>query len=70
MQQWRTAVTRFPPVHTILGLALLLHMVFALARLGGRSTLRMPPWELVQILLGLSIPFLLFPHMAATTLVN
>ena len=53
VQQWRTAVTRFP-----------------LARLADRSTLRMPPWELVQILLGLAIPFLLFPHMAATTLAN
>ena len=65
---WRTAVTRFPPVSILLGLALLTHIGLALEKLARRSTLRLPPWELFQIATGLSIPFLLFPHMVNTRL--
>lgn len=65
-QDWRTAVTRSLPGGIILGTALVTHVSFALVKLMRRSTVRMPPWELTQILLGLAIPFLLFPHIVNT----
>jgi adenylate cyclase len=65
-QSWRTAVTRSLPGGIVLGLALIAHIALALYKLVRRQTFRMPPWELVQILLGLSIPFLLFPHIVNT----
>jgi adenylate cyclase len=65
-QSWRTAVTRSVPGGIVLGLALLTHISLALAKLVNRRTYKMPPWEAVQILLGLSIPFLLFPHIVNT----
>ena len=42
-------------------MALVAHMSLALLKLANRSTLRLPPWELIQIVLGLLIPFLLLP---------
>ena len=33
-------------------------------------TLRLPPWELIQIGLGLLIPFLLFPHIVNTRIAH
>jgi adenylate cyclase len=66
VQQWRWAVTRSWPGTIILASALVTHVVLALDRLSDRSTLRLPPWELLQIVLGLSIPFLLFPHIVNT----
>jgi len=65
-QEWRLAVTRSLPGSIILGLALVTHIVLTLARFFRRNTLRMPAWEIAQIILGLSIPFLLFPHIVAT----
>ena len=50
----------------VLLMALLMHIALALYKLANRSTLRLPPWELVQIALGLLIPFLLFPHIVNT----
>jgi hypothetical protein len=42
----------------VLLMALVAHMSLALLKLVNRSTLRLPPWELIQIILGLLIPFL------------
>ena len=42
----------------------------ALFKLAKRTTLRLPPWELVQIVLGLLIPFLLFPHIVNTRIAH
>ena len=48
------------------GAALVTHLSLGLYKLAMRNTLRMPAWEAVQILLGLSIPFLLFSHIVNT----
>lgn len=66
VQQWRWLVTRSTLGTIVLGTALATHVVLALEKLMHRATLRMPAWELVQLLLGLSIPFLLFPHIVNT----
>lgn len=65
-QQWRTLVTRSLPGTVLLAAALLFHMGFGLWKLAGRSTFRLPAWELLQIGLGLFIPFLLLPHVVNT----
>lgn len=66
VQAWRQLVTRSLPGSIVLGLALVTHVSLALYKLANRSTLRLPPWELFQIGLGLLIPFLLFPHIVNT----
>jgi adenylate cyclase len=66
VQQWRWYVTRSLPGTFLLVMALLTHMSLALWKLANRSTLRLPPWELFQIALGLLIPFFLFPHIVNT----
>ncbi len=66
VQQWRWTVTRSWPGTIILLSALVTHISLALYKLAGRVTLRLPRWELLQVALGLSIPFLLFPHIVNT----
>jgi adenylate cyclase len=66
VEQFRTAITRSTLGTVVLSLALATHILLALAKLVGRSTLRMPAWELVQIITGLTIPLLLFPHIIGT----
>jgi adenylate cyclase len=66
LQQWRWLITRSLLGTFVLLLALVLHVTLALAKLANRATLRLPPWELFQIGLGLFIPFLLFPHIVNT----
>ena len=66
VDEWRRYVIRSLPGTFILLLALIVHITLALYKLAGRSTLRLPPWELLQIALGLIIPFLLFPHIVNT----
>ena len=65
-QKWRWAVTRSMSGTIVLAAALVMHIALALYKLARRSTLRMPPWELVQLVGGLTIPFLLFPHIVNT----
>lgn len=66
VQDWRLAVTRSVPGSIVLGLALVVHITLALAKLVRRNTLAMPVWEFTQIVLGLIIPLLLFPHIVNT----
>ena len=66
VQQWRWLVTRSWPGSIILASALVTHIVLALDKLSDRMTLRLPTWELVQLILGFSIPFLLLPHIVNT----
>src|SRR5471030_2621177 len=66
VQQWRWVVTRSWPGTVVLLAALLTHISLALYKLAGRATLRLPRWEMIQLLLGLTIPFLLFPHIVNT----
>ncbi|MGX9351334.1 adenylate/guanylate cyclase domain-containing protein [Shimia sp. W99] len=65
-QDWRRAITRSALGGLLLYAALFTHAGLALWRLARRNTLRMPPWEAVQILLGLTIPLLLTVHVVHT----
>lgn len=69
-QGWRTMVTRSVPGTFVLLAALVTHMTLALVKLAGRATLRLPPWEIIQIALGLAIPFLLLPHIVNTRIAH
>jgi adenylate cyclase len=66
VQQLRWTVTRSLPGSLILLAALVTHIGLALYKLAGRATLQLPRWEFIQVLLGISIPFLLFPHIVNT----
>jgi adenylate cyclase len=66
VQGWRLAVTRSWPGVFVLAAALIIHIVFGLKNLLGRRTLRLPSWELAQLILGLAIPFPLLPHIIDT----
>ncbi|MGE0630645.1 MAG: adenylate/guanylate cyclase domain-containing protein [Hyphomicrobiaceae bacterium] len=69
-QQVRIAVTRSWPGTIILLFALITHIVLALAKVAERRTWNLPPWELLQLALGLLIPFLLFPHIVNTRIAS
>lgn len=70
LDRWRTVVTRSWAGTIILAAALLIHIFFALWKVAMRTTYRLPWWELLQIVLGLLIPFLLFPHIVNTRVAN
>lgn len=70
IDRWRVLVTRSLPGTIILAAALVIHIVFALYKVATRTTFRLPWWELLQIVLGLLIPFLLFPHIVNTRIAN
>ncbi len=70
LDRWRTVVTRSLPGTIILAAALVIHILLALYKVATRTTFRLPWWELVQIGLGLLIPFLLFPHIVNTRIAN
>jgi adenylate cyclase len=70
VQKWRWAVTRSLPGTIVLALALVTHIALALFKLAFRTTLRIPRWELIQLLLGLAIPFLLLPHIVNTRIAH
>lgn len=70
IDRWRVWVIRSLPGTIIFASALVVHITLALYKLANRSTLRLPPWELVQILFGLLIPFLLFPHIVNTRIAH
>jgi adenylate cyclase len=63
---WRTAITRSAVGTVVLALALIVHAGAALAKIAYRRTFRLPTWEWLQLLLGLSIPLLLLPHIVNT----
>jgi adenylate cyclase len=70
VQAWRQVVTRSLPGTIVLALALVTHMALGLFKLARRTTLRLPPWELFQLGLGLLIPFLLLPHIVNTRIAH
>ena len=69
-QSYRVAVTRWPPIALLLGFCLLTHILLALGKLARRATLRMPFWEGFQLIMGLSIPVLIFPHIVDQRLLS
>ena len=46
--------------------ALIVHALLGVYALWMRKTLRMPAWELAQLVLGLAVPLLLIPHVFGT----
>lgn len=62
----RTGVTRSTLGSAILIAALVCHILYAIARILSRATLRLKGWEIGQIALGFAIPILLFPHLVNT----
>lgn len=66
MQSWRRAFWRSAPGTMALYGAFAVHIGFAIYRILRRRTWRMPPWEALQLALGLAIPYLLLTHVLAT----
>jgi adenylate cyclase len=60
------AVWRNPVGEILLLLSLLVHVALALWKTARRRTFRLPVWQWAQLLLGLSIPWLLIPHVVGT----
>ncbi|MBI1779530.1 MAG: adenylate/guanylate cyclase domain-containing protein [Proteobacteria bacterium] len=61
---------RFPPVSVVFYTAFGTHILLALWSIYRRRSLRMPPWEAAQLLLGLSIPPMLLQHYFGTRLAH
>lgn len=68
--QFLQAFWRFPPVNIILYAALLAHFIAACTKLFQRRTLKMPPREWAQTVLGFSIPFLMAGHILRTRIAS
>ena len=66
VQDWRTAVWGSAPGTVLLAGAFLVHVALALWKTARRRTLRMPPAEAAQLVLGLAIPLLLAKHVVGT----
>jgi adenylate cyclase len=67
---WFLALWRNPAGTFILYGALVTHPALALWALYQRRHLRMPVWEAVRLVLGLSIPLFLVSHIAGTRLAH
>jgi len=67
---WALVVWRSGPGTVLLYGAFLTHLSLGLWSLYRRRTLRMPPWEAAQLVLGLAIPPILLFHMSGTRLAD
>ena len=65
---WFLALWRNPVGTCALYGSLLIHVALAFLRLYQRRSLKMPGWEMTQLLLGLAIPPLLVQHILGTRL--
>ncbi len=63
---WFLALWRNPLGTALLYGALTIHVALALYSIYSRRSLRMPPWQAFQIILGLTIPLFLISHLAGT----
>ncbi len=66
VQEIRVAAWRSWPGTALLAGSALIHVVLALYKTARRRTVRMPAWEVVQLFLGLCIPYYLIQHLVAT----
>jgi adenylate cyclase len=67
MDEWRWVLSwQFAGGWIIILAAALAHSAHALWSLYDRRVMRMPSWQLMQLVLGLSIPFLLVDHVLGT----
>src|SRR2546426_4934191 len=69
-RDWFLLLWRNPLGTAVLYGALASHVALALWSLYRRRRLRMPIWEAVQLLMGLTIPFLLTTHVVGTRLAH
>jgi adenylate cyclase len=60
------AVWRTVPATLLLYAAFAVHVVLAVHKLWRRRSLKMPPWEMAQVVLGFLIPFWLVVHIVGT----
>jgi adenylate cyclase len=67
---WMLTFWRTPPVSLALYGAFVTHLALGLWALYRRRTLRMPVWEALQLVFGLSIPVLLLSHFVGTRLTD
>src|SRR5262245_38004193 len=67
---WFLGIWRNPLGTALLYASFVVHPLNAFWSIYRRRTLRMPPWEATQILLGLTIPPLLAAHFAGTRLAH
>lgn len=67
-REWFLALWRNPIGTAVLYGALIVHWLLGLWLIYRRRTLRMPPWEATQIVLGLAVPPLLAAHVVGTRL--
>jgi adenylate cyclase len=67
---YTTEVWQFPPIEILLLASLVTHFLLACGRVTSRRSLRLRKSEWAQMLLGLSIPFLLFRHIIATRIIE
>ncbi len=70
VQSWRYELWHSRVGTAVLYGALVVHPFFALLRVAQRRTFRMPPREMLQIVLGLAIPLALIDHIAGTRLMG
>lgn len=63
MQGWRKVVTRSWVGSVLLLAAFLTHILLGLYKTALRLTWKLPPWEMLQIVSGLSIPLFLITHV-------
>jgi hypothetical protein len=61
-----TAVWRAAPATLLLYAAFAIHVVLAVHKLWRRRSLKMPAWEMAQVVLGFLIPFWLVVHIIGT----
>lgn len=66
VQNWRYELWHSWPGTIVLYGAFIIHPLFALVRVAQRRTFKMPLREMLQIALGLAIPFLLVDHIVGT----
>jgi adenylate cyclase len=67
MDRWRAILSwQFPGGWIVILGAAFVHAAHALWSLYDRRVLRMPAWQFMQLLLGLSIPFLIAEHVIGT----
>lgn len=65
-QAIRLSVTRSMLGGAIIIAAAAVHVLYALARISERATMKLRTWEVTQIALGFAIPILLIPHVVGT----
>jgi len=66
MEDFHDLLGKVWPIFWLVPFAILTHVSLGLWKLFKRNTLKMPLWEKAQIVLGISIPFFLLPHIIYT----